>query len=161
MSIPDWRIIFVTNHAKGSPVVCSSLDFSIMLRMCLHRQNDNLMTIAYKNWALFRISSLLWIVGNRLCWTIFASKRCREEKELILMFVCDRSSPCGTAWKNSLSCSKVGGSTTSVKGLAEIWSTSTPRMLLMTCGSIWNTCPSTVDWRTMPLSSSCTISKCP
>jgi len=74
MSIPVWRIIFMTMHANGSHVVCSSRASSIISRICLHKQNGNLMTMAYKNWAFFRFRSLLRTVGHKLCWTIFASR---------------------------------------------------------------------------------------
>jgi hypothetical protein len=161
MSSSDWRMIFVSKHAKGSPIEWSSLISSIRLRMCLHKQKGILINIAFKNRALFKISLLLRTVGQRLCWTIFASRRSRGEKTSILMGACARSSPSGWAWKKSLNCSKVGGSKTSLKGFAYMGSTGTPIILLITCGSTWKTCPWIVDWRIMPLSSSYTTSRFP
>jgi hypothetical protein len=124
MFIPDCIIICVIKHANESPVVFSSWASSIILRICLHRQNGNLIIRAYKNWALFWIRSLLRTVGQILWWTIFASRQCRGEKAPILIVVA-RSSPCGIAWKNSLRSSKVGATKTSLKGLAKIWSIGT------------------------------------
>lgn len=137
MSSSDLRMIFVTKHAIGSPIEWSYVISSIRLRMCLHKQIGILITMAYKNWAHFNISTLLQTVGQRLCWTIFASRRYRGEKAPIPMWACARSSSCGWAWKKSLSCSKVGGFKTSLKGFPDMGCTGTPIILLIHCGSTW------------------------
>jgi hypothetical protein len=61
----------------------------------LYKQKGILITKAYKNWDLFKTSSLLRTVDQRLCKTIFASKWCRGEKASIWICACDRSSPYG------------------------------------------------------------------
>jgi hypothetical protein len=96
MSVTNWRQSFVTKHAKGSHVEWSSLISSIRLRMCLHKQKGILIDRAYKNWALFKTSSLLRVVGNRLCKIIFPGSRCGGEKAPILMW----------AWAHSLMSAK-------------------------------------------------------
>jgi len=57
------------------------------------KQKGILIQGSYKNWALFKTSSLLRAMGHRLCSIIFASSRCREEKAPILMKACVRSWP--------------------------------------------------------------------
>lgn len=119
----DSRIIRVSRQPNGRLALPSLPASRITPKIYLHRQNG-------KRRLRLKIRLLRLTTDHRLCWTIMANMRWGADKALILMVVV-RSSPWGTAWKNSRRSSREWGMTTSLYGLPGIWRTGTPMNWLM------------------------------